>query len=386
MSQHTEVLIIGGGVIGCSIAYELAKRGISNTIVERHRVASGATQAAAGMLAAQAEFIEHPALCRLAQKSRDQFPRLIEELHELTSIHTGYAGTGILRVAMDGDDVASFQQRNQLVADRHEMKWLSSTDAIALESELSPSIGGALLLPKDRQLQAPLYAAALAQAAIQLGTTILEYTNVERLLMKDGRVCGVQLADRTLYANHVVLVAGLYSSNVLNSIGLSLPLHPVKGECVAVRHVRRLLQHTVYTNNGYLVPKTNGEIIIGATVIPNSYELHVSADSIVSLLSRAAELIPAIEEAAIVRTWAGLRPETATRLPYIGAHPDLEQLWIAAGHYRNGILLSPITAEIIADSIEHRTSQEELSAFRVPSTGELASNMNGRRLTVDLSH
>ncbi|WP_152393100.1 glycine oxidase ThiO [Paenibacillus guangzhouensis] len=368
MEQTVDVIIVGGGVIGCSIAYHLSKRGIKVRLLERGRIASEASSAAAGMLAAQAEFIDSVPLFDWARQSRAMFPALTADLQAHSGMEIGLVQQGLLRVATSEEDVLRYHAQAELQRQSGESaQWLSAQEALALEGTLASDVYGALYLENDHQVVAPSLTLAYASAAAALGAEIREHSEVQELLREGGRITGVRMQDGIHRCQQVIIASSIWSQALLRTVGYDLPLYPVKGECIAVRTNKPLIRRTIYTDNCYLVPKANGELLIGATVTPHTMQRHVTVGGILALMGVAERLIPSIRGATWIRTWSGLRPQTPQGLPYIGNHPELAGLMIAAGHYRNGILLSPLTGSVMADLVEGIELAADLTAFQVPA-------------------
>ncbi|NQX70022.1 glycine oxidase ThiO [Paenibacillus alba] len=352
MKQTKEVIIVGGGVIGASIAYYLAKRGQSVTLLERSRLGTEASAAAAGMLGAQSEMEDTGPLFQWARHSRAMFPKLSEELKSLTGIDIGLVREGLLNVALSDDQELELRAREKLQrAAGERAQWLSAAAAAALEPALSGATRGALYLPDDGQVEAPLLAAAFAQAARLLGAEVREFAQVQALLTERERVIGVMTSEGPLLSDHVIVAAGTWSGQLLAGIGAKLPMYPVKGECFSVLTQKQELRKTLFTLGCYIVPKAGGRLLVGATVVPHSYDRKVSLAGLAELMDRARQLMPALGAAEWEKAWSGLRPQTADGLPYIGRVPGYGGLYAACGHYRNGILLSPITGKVIAELV-----------------------------------
>ncbi|WP_214850360.1 FAD-dependent oxidoreductase [Exiguobacterium sp. s193] len=318
--KATETLIIGGGVIGLSIAYELLKRGQPVHVLEQNRSGEGATRAAAGMLATDHELI--PDLHQLAAASRQLYPHLVRELFNETGIDSGYKENPFRMKTADRD--VTFASVGQL-------------DPVQLTR-------------------------SLRQAIVTRGGQIEEQTTVTGLLQSQATVSGVETTRGKRQARHVVIASGRGSEALLATSGVCIRTVPVKGECLAVRLPGHVLTETLFSDDVYLVPKFDGRIIIGATERPGDETTTVSVGGIAQLLQSAIRLFPAIEEAEIVQIWSGIRPQTADGLPYIGPVSGIERLFVATGHHRHGILLAPVTAALIADYVTGSVSTVESGA------------------------
>lgn len=368
-TTHYDAIIVGGGVIGCAIAYFMTQEGAKVLLLEQERIAAGASSAAAGMLGAQAELIESRPLLELALRSRSLFPSVAEQLKEWSGIDIGLQRKGLLRVARTAQEAAVLKAA---AAEQRKLgeqaDWLTPAEARHLEPHLSLDMQGALHIEEDGQVSAPDLTRAYAASAAALGADIEEYAEVQQLLVEHGHVQGVRLGDeRKVYSDKLVLASSIGAVELLRSIGIELPMFPVKGECVLVQTTRPLLAKTIYTHGCYLVPKKGGELLIGATVMPHTYDRKVSAGGVQHLLQQASELVSAVQAAEWKRAWAGLRPQTPHGLPYMGEHPQVKGLLLAAGHYRNGILLSPITGMIMTELAVGKRAKVDLSAFSVPN-------------------
>ncbi|MFC5446977.1 glycine oxidase ThiO [Paenibacillus aestuarii] len=361
--RHHHVLIVGGGVIGCAIAYYLAKRGQAVTVLERGRAGAEASAAAGGMLGAQSEMEDTGPLFQWARRSRGMFPQLARELKDLTGIDIGLVREGLLNVALSDAQEEELRAREKLQCAAGEpAEWLSAAAAARLEPALSQDVRGALYLPEDGQVEAPLLAQAFAQAARLLGANVQEFAHVQGLLIEQGRAVGVMTSEGPLYSERVVVASGAWSGTLLAGIGVELPVFPVKGECFSVITPQPVLRKTLFTPGCYIVPKAGGRLLVGASVVPGSYDRKVSLAALAELMERAKQLMPAIGQAEWERAWSGLRPQTLDGLPYIGRVPGCDGLYAACGHYRNGILLSPITGKVVADMVAGDTSGVDLGA------------------------
>ncbi|WP_280166084.1 glycine oxidase ThiO [Priestia aryabhattai] len=345
-------IIIGGGVIGCSIAYRLAKEGLSVAIFDAGK-AGQASMAAGGMLGAQNEFERENPLMEIALESRAMFPHLRDELLSESGIDIELRKAGLLKTAaLEGDRDDLHEQFQFLSKKDASIQWLEPEEVPEVEPCMISQTAGAIFLEKDHQVKAPLLAQAFLKAALNAGVHIYEETTVLRLLTRQDRIVGIETPIGPFYTGQVVNAAGAWSSQILAQTGFSLPVIPVKGECLSIRLKDEAPVKTIFAVDGcYMVPKRNKEVLIGATSIADSFDTSVTARGMLSLLQRASHLLPVLNEGTVERTWAGVRPQAADQLPVMGPHPFIEGLHICTGHYRNGILLSPITGILIKEYI-----------------------------------
>ncbi|HWO94833.1 MAG TPA: glycine oxidase ThiO [Bacillus sp. (in: firmicutes)] len=368
MNESYDVVIVGGGIIGCSIAYQLAKSGVKTAVLERNKIAGEASSAAAGILGAQAEIDEEGPLLELALQSRGQFAQLIKELKEETGIDAELIQKGLLKPARSEEEAKFLKEKV-----RHHQKWdadvtwLTQEEVMRQEKGLSPLLSGAMYIPNDGQVNPVKLTEAFAIGASYHGAAIREYCDVQSIVQVNQQVKGVVTNNQVIYADKVVVTTGAWAKQLLESFMPDGDVYPVKGECASVLTKERLLTSTIFLDEGfYLVPKAGGRIIIGATKIPHSFNKDVSLDGVAFLLQKAKEIVPRIGEAAFERHWAGLRPQTADGMPYLGKHEEYEGLYMAFGHYRNGILLSAATGTFMADFIQEKpVSPYFLGAFGV---------------------
>ncbi|MDM5153515.1 glycine oxidase ThiO [Bacillus sp. DX1.1] len=364
MSKIYDVAIIGGGVIGSSVAHFLAERGYRVAIVEKQRIASEASKAAAGLLGVQAEWDEYDPLFELARKSRAIFPHLAEALREKTGIDIGYEGKGIYRIA---------QNENEATRLLHIMKWqqqigeashfISGEQLRDKEPYLSPSIIGAVYHPKDGHVIAPDLTNAFAHSAAISGADLYEQTEVFDIQIEKNQVKGIVTNEGTILCEKVVIAGGSWSTKLLHYFEKDWGTYPVKGEVVAVHSRKPLLQAPIFQERFYIAPKRGGRYVIGATMKPHTFNKSVQPESITSILERAYTILPALKEAEWESTWAGLRPQSNHEVPYMGAHEEIKGLYACTGHYRNGILLSPVSGQYMADLIEEKQGNHLLDSL-----------------------
>lgn len=376
MNRSYDVIVIGGGVNGSSIAYYLAREGKRVLLLERERLAGKASSAAAGMLGAQVEVTEEGALFNMAKESRAMFPSLQYELKEHSGIDIELVQKGMLKLAMNDEEVQhlkstiDFQQKLGERAD-----WLVPEQVAKRERQLSDSLLGAMDIPMDGHVNPERLTHAFAKSAVNLGADLKEYVEVYSLLIDGGAVKGVETGDGTFHGENIVVAAGAWSKRLLGQCGVTLPAYPVKGECFSVITERPLLSSTIFTESCYLVPKNGNRLVIGATMIPDTFSENVTVGGLYQLMEAASRVLPAVKNAIFERSWSGIRPQTGDGLPYLGHHPNYKNLVIATGHYRNGILLSPITGKLVAKMIQDEPMPVYMEDFKIerlkePARGE----------------
>ncbi|RPE44633.1 glycine oxidase [Streptomyces sp. Ag109_O5-1] len=356
-SRTSDVLVIGGGIIGLVTAWRAAQRGLSTTVVDPGP-GGGAAQVAAGMLAAVTELhYGEQTLLGLNLASARRYPEFAAELTELTGHDLGYRRCGTLAVALDADDRSHLRELHALQQQSGlESEWLSGRECRRLEPMLAPGVRGGLRVDGDHQIDPRRLAAALV-AACERARVVFHRDWAERLTVVRERAAGV--VTRTgdaLGADQVVLAAGSRSGQLAGVPADVLPpVRPVKGQVlrltVPARYapfLSRTVRAVVRGGNVYLVPRENGELVVGATSEELGWDTTVTAGGVYELLRDAHELVPGITELPLTETRAGLRPGSPDNAPLLGP-TRLDGLLLATGHYRNGVLLTPVTGDVMAE-------------------------------------
>jgi glycine oxidase len=358
------VLIAGGGVVGCAIAYELSRAGAEVTLVERGRIGAGASSAAAGMLAPLAESSDPGAFSRLALLGLDAFDRQSGELVEESGIDFEFRYDGVLRVAESATEEKRLQGLVAWQSEQRAAHWLDRLALTQVEPNLSEKVRGALYSPQEGHVNPSRLTAALANAAARRGAAILEGHEIVGIDRKGRRVTAVDTSKGVLAADQFVLAGGAWMGRLSAGSGFNLPITPVRGQMLAVHRTPAPIRHIVYSKDGYLLPKPDGSIWVGATEEHDAgFDASVTVDGMRTLLGSAVRLVPDLADASYIRSWAGLRPHFADGLPVLGPVRDFDNLHVAAGHFRNGILLSLITGRLMADLITSGIPPPELTPF-----------------------
>lgn len=350
-----DVVIVGGGVIGLAVAWRAATAGMSVAVVDP-RPGTGASRVAGGMIAPVTEvhFGEQP-LLEFGLASAAAYPEFVAELEEFTGLATGYRQDGILAVALDADDRAALRQLYEFQLSLGlRSRWLTSRECRHQEPMLAPGVTGGLLADGDHQIDNRALTRALLAAAERAGARLWR-SQALRIQVVAGRAVGVYLAEEELLsAGQVLLAAGAWSGSVPGlPAGAAPPVRPVKGQILRLRTdpdnpalPRRTVRGTTRGSHVYLVPRRSGELVVGATVEEQGFQDRITAGGLYQLLRDAHDLVPGVMEFTMVESGVGFRPGTPDNAPILGPSP-LPGLGYACGHYRNGILLAPATAEAV---------------------------------------
>ncbi|MDX2039806.1 MAG: glycine oxidase ThiO [Acidobacteriota bacterium] len=374
--KQFDAAIVGGGVIGCAIAWRLAQGGMRVAVIERSDIGREASFAAGGMLVPLAEADEADDLFHLCVASRAMYADFAHELQQASGINVEYRTEGTLYLSLTEHDDEELERRWQWQhAAGLNVKRLNADCARKLESQINPQLRWALKFPDDHQINNRLLIAALHTAARNAGVEFQTQTEIESLLIESlliesraGRkqIVGVRTSRGEVISKTVIVAAGSWSSLLKTEAETSLPnlnVAPVHGQMIAVEMPSPAVNHTIYSCRAYVVPRLGGFVIAGSTSDKFGFEKRVTAGGMASIIERAKEILPGFADLAVTETWSGLRPRAADGLPVIGADDSVAGLVYATGHYRNGILLTPITAQAISEIVLKGESGVQLSAF-----------------------
>ncbi len=362
--NRPDLLIIGGGVIGLSIAWQAARRGLQVQLIERGEVGREAAHAAGGMLAPLAEADCDDPFLRLCRQSRSLYREFSTELLGATGIDVEYRTDGTLFLSLKDEDDEELQSRynwqNEAGID---IELLTATQILAIEPSLNPAVRWGLRFPDDHQVNNRLLIKALHAAALTAGVDISTRTTVLSLLTdriaNRTRISGVETDRGRFTSSQVVLAAGCWSGQIHPRPQVT----PVRGQMLAVEMDSPPLQHVIYSSRGYLVPRRDGSLIGGSTTEIVGYDRRNTPAGMASIIANCVEMMPTFARLSLLETWAGLRPRVDDQLPVLGADPAIDGLFHATGHYRNGILLAPLTGQLLVDLITGETPSFDLTAF-----------------------
>jgi glycine oxidase len=352
MSGSGDILIIGGGVIGLSIARELYKQGIRGiAIVERGRIGEEASWAAGGMLSPDIESDPNGHFYRLCRRSLSMYPQFADELADETGVDIELDRTGTLALDLnDSGDLGSIYQEQRKA--RVNVHSLTAREVLELEPNLTDRVTGGLFYVDNWQVENRKLLDALKAFCVRNEISVEENVTVEKLSIENGKVVGVETSSGRITADHVVLATGAWTSLIkIGDRDVPFEIKPILGQMICFKPADNLLHCVIHGPQGYLVPRHDGRILAGSTSEDRGFEKGVMKDVISKLHAMAAELVPALSDEQIVDSWSGLRPCSTDELPIIGNIPGVSNLTVATGHYRNGILLAPVTASLVANSI-----------------------------------
>jgi glycine oxidase len=351
MTHTSDVLIIGGGIIGCACAYELAKRGARVTLVEYGKTGMQATNAAAGLLAPLGEAEAPHAILRAGLRALREYPATVAELRERCGFEVELLREGILKVAFDDDEAAALLRRYSWQRELGlPLDWLDAATCRELEPRLTQGVIAGVFSPEEAWVSNQLLTLAFERAARSYGAVFHERSPVTRVRRRHRRAIGVSAGGESFEAQTIVLAAGARSGQIGAKMGIALPVFPIRGQMIALGGMLPPIRHAVWGRRGYLVPRANGLVFAGATVERVGFRRRTTKSGVRAMRRMASELVPQLSAATMPFEWAGLRPATHDGMPFIGPIGDTGVV-AATGHYRNGILLGPLTGALVARGI-----------------------------------
>lgn len=370
-SGSVDVAVVGGGVIGLSVAYFLAREGVPVALLDRGDFGQEASWAGAGILPPGNPEAARTPFDRLRTLSGQLLVALSAELRERTGIDNEYVRCGGLELHAPPHDPAAEQEWH---GDGVTVETLGERAARRLEPELAAGVGPALHLPDLAQLRNPRHLKALVAGCAAVGVRLRPHTPVHTLERYGDRVAGLHLGDERLRAEHYVLAGGAWTDGLLAALGWRLGIRPVRGQIALLTPDRPLLRRVVMSGPRYLVPRQDGRVLVGSTEEDAGFDKRTTAEAIRDLLALAVGLIPALGDAALEHCWAGLRPASPDGLPFLGRVPGVENVYVAAGHFRAGIGLSAGTALLMKELLLGQPRTLPLEPFRLDRRGRDANS------------
>ncbi len=349
MSVHPEIVVVGAGVVGLTTALKLAERGVSVTLLDRQLAGREASWAGAGMLPPGNPANAVTPEARLRSYSHELWPEFAADLADRTGIDTGYHLCGAIEVC-SRDNLNEFQQHAaQWQAEGVRVERLSANEIQRHVADMDGQFEHAIFLPDFGQMRNPRYLKALKAACLQRGVEILEHVHALDIRQHDDRISEVRIGERRLQFDRICFSAGAWTVSLLQPLGFSIPVKPVRGQIVQLQLPSQPFRCVIELGRCYLVPRRDGLILIGSTEEDAGFAKHTTTEGVAGLLDFAKSLVPSLAHAEVVHTWAGLRPGSPDELPLLGPVPGFSNAYIGAGHFRSGLQMSPATGTILAD-------------------------------------
>jgi glycine oxidase len=354
VSPAPSVIVVGAGVIGCCVAYELAKAGAKVQVLETRAPGQGATRASAGILAPYIEGHEGK-LRDLGARSLQMYDAFVDQLRIDSGRDIVYQRNGTLEMAFDATGVARLREQAELLGRLNvECRWLPSGSFDDLEPHASASARGALLIPVHGFVGVTSLTLAAAAAAETLGVRIASGVGALRIFPLGGDRVGVQSAASTWEADRVVLAAGSWSSQITIQGADAVPVTPIRGQLVQLESQPGSIRRVLWGPRGYLVPWPDGTVLVGATIEDVGFDESHTETAVADLRAAAAELAPSLAQARVIGVRTGLRPRGPDDLPMVGPSKVIPGLFYATAHYRNGVLLAPLTMHLVRELVVGR--------------------------------
>jgi glycine oxidase len=359
MSAPSDVLILGGGVIGLTAAHYLAREGLKVGVVDKGDFGREASWAGAGIIAPAGSSLPRDPYDQMRARSSAMFPRLSAELREATGVDNGYLVCGGLEwLGEEREAVLGCYQ-----AEGIRFETCTGANLQKLEPTLASGLGNAVVLPGMAQVRNPRHLKALL-AWCAPRVVLHPFRIVHSWDRRDGRVLAVQTDNGRLVAGQFLVATGAWTGSLVESIGCRLEVLPVRGQIALLNTRPSFLKRILLQGKRYLVPRADGRVLVGSTEEEVGFDKRTTASAIGGLLAFAQRLAPALADASVEQCWAGLRPGSADGLPYLGRVPGFDNLFVAAGHFRAGIQLSPITGLVMKELLMGQTPTVPLDAFR----------------------
>jgi len=369
-NRHSnDVVIIGGGIIGSSIALRLAQAKLKVCVLDRGEPGAEASSAAAGMLAPYGEKVEPDSFLEFCRESHAMYPDFVAEVEELAGSRVGHSRDGTLMLALNDEEDAELRAVEHRQAERglaHER--LTGEEARKRLPALAPGARRALFIPQDHWVDNQLLTAAVISAARKKGVTFVSQSPARKFNLAGHRVKSVEVSEGTdgnggtFSADVFILAAGCWSGELVRPLGIALPMKPCRGQMMEFES-GGIFPWVVRAGKHYIVPRSDGRVVFGTTAEYAGFEKAVTGDGLRSILAGAARIVPSVGDFKFRRAWAGLRPDTADHLPILGSG-DCDNLIFATGHFRNGILLAPVTAQLISELVLNGSTSTSIAAYR----------------------
>lgn len=359
--MSAQALIVGGGVIGLLTAYKLAKQGINITVLERNEsVGREASWAGGGIISPLFPWRYDSAVLSLAHYSQDIYPQFTEELKDASGIDPELHITGLYWLDLEDEDEA-------LSWAKQYKRPLSKVDIVDVEravTVLGEGHSSAVYMDGVANIRNPRLIKSLKAALAKLANvTVHNNCSFTGIIEQQGRVVGIHTTDKDYYADSVVLCAGAWSGQLLQPLGIELPVEPVKGQMILFKCAEDFLPTIIMAKGRYAIPRRDGHILVGSTVEYVQFDKTPTEEALASLKASAIELLPELSKATVIKHWAGLRPGSPNGIPYIGEVSTHPGLWLNCGHFRNGVVLAPASCDLLVDLLLDKTPRMDPTPY-----------------------
>lgn len=355
----SETVVVGGGVIGLTSAYLLAKQGVSVTVIDQQQIGQEASWAGAGMLPPVLR-AGPESLKAITKQSAAKWPELSQELLSRTGIDNGYRNCGAIQISLEnpeelGEDAVLWNRAGAPTVQ------LDSLGFHLYEQAISPEITSAFRLPTMSQVRNPRHLKALKEACVSYGVKFIENQTVRQFEIDRNNVKTAVLENRKISADSFVISTGAWTEDLLKDLDLQLEIIPIRGQIVLMKLPAPLITHIIEDGPRYLVPREDGNVLIGSTEENVGFVKETTDNGVQGLIDFALQVVPQLSEAKVVKSWSGLRPKAVRGYPLIGQSEALSNLTIAAGHFRDGLLQSPVTAQLVAELVTGQPTSIDLA-------------------------
>lgn len=355
-----DCIVVGGGVIGLLTARQLFLEGVDVLLIEKGQLGGESSWAGGGIVSPLYPWRYDDSVNVLAERSKKIYPVLTKKLFEETGQDCELICSGLFTVTDNQREISDWARRWSVDA-----SYISDTDSIhAIEDKVGEVVDRGIWMPDIMQVRNPKLVNAFKASCRFLSLPYKEHTAVEEIVIKDNKVCGVRTRQETILADKVIIASGAWSAQ-FSAIESSVDVVPVKGQMIMYKGEPDLVKRIVLSEGHYIIPRKDGRILAGSTLEKIGFDKTISTDALAELHQAATELIPLLEDLEVERQWAGLRPGTAKGIPYICQHDEVENLYVHAGHFRNGIVLGAASAELMTDIILGRTTQCDVRPYEI---------------------